>query len=380
MIYFDNAATTFPKPSCVIDEVRKCMLTYCGNPGRGAHTLSLKAAQKVFECRESAAQMFGAADSDRVVFTPNTTYALNVAIKGLLRTGDHVLISDMEHNSVWRPIHKMASEGKIEYDIFETLTEDGCIDTTRLCRSVQALMRKNTRAVICTHMSNICSAKLPIAALGELCRREGILFIVDGAQSAGHAEIDVEKIGISALCLPGHKGLYGPQGSGMLVWGEGVSSETFVEGGNGVDSLSAYMSEQTPERYEAGTVATPCIAGLCEGLRFVREQGVESIACGEARLFCRARELLCNTAGVKVHAPRFVGSTLLFSVDGIPSERLAEALSDKGVCVRGGYHCAPLAHKTLGTPDDGAVRISFGAFNTLSEVERFYKLLREIIE
>ena len=378
MIYFDNAATTFPKPVSVVEEIRRCMLTYGGNPGRGAHSLSLKAAQKVFECRELAAAAFGAADADRVFFTPNTTYGINAVLKGLVRKGDHVLISDMEHNALYRPIHKLASEGVIEYDVFRTLTCDARQNPLRICASIARLMRPNTRMVFCTHASNICSEILPIAEIGAFCHRHGLLFCVDGAQSAGHENINVQSMNIDALCLPGHKGLYGPQGSGLVVLGDGVLLDTLVEGGNGIDSLCADMPIQAPERYEAGTVATPCIAGLCAGLKFLNTYGVERIAESERQLGKRACELLGNTKGITLYAPEYVGGIVLFNVDGKDSEQVAAELDGKGICVRGGYHCAALAHKTLETPQGGAVRVSFGAFNKPYEVDRFYQAVREL--
>ena len=243
MIYLDNAATTFPKPSSVTDEVIKCMTTYCGNPGRSGHTLSLAAAKKVFECRELAANMFGAADTDRVFFTPNTTYGINAVIKGLLRNGDHVIISDMEHNAVLRPIHKLANEGVIEYDVFKTLTGEARQSPIRICANIAKLVKNNTKMVICTHSSNICSVVFPIKEIGDFCHRHGILFVIDGAQSAGLLDINVEDMNIDALCLPGHKGLYGPQGSGIVILGKTTTLNTLVEGGNGIDSLSPEMSK-----------------------------------------------------------------------------------------------------------------------------------------
>ena len=377
MIYLDNAATTFPKPISVVEEMRRCMLVYGGNPGRGAHLLSLRAAQKVFECREKAADIFGAADSDRVFFTPNTTYGINAVLKGLLRHGDHVIISDMEHNAVYRPIHKMAMNGFIEYDVFNTFTSDTRQNPLRICASIARLLRPNTRLVFCSHASNICSEVLPITEIGAFCRKHGILLCVDGAQSAGHERINVTEMNIDALCVPGHKGLYGPQGSGMVILGEGIILDTMTEGGNGIDSLSPEMPLQAPERYEAGTVSTPCIAGLYEGLKAVESRGIDSISHNENQLCRRARELLGNTEWITLYAPEYTGGIVLFNVNGIPSEKIAAALDSKGVCVRGGYHCAALAHRTLGTGQGGAVRLSFSMFNKLAEIDRFYQLLKE---
>ncbi len=370
MIYLDNAATTFPKPLAVSESMRKCMEGAGGNPGRGAHTMALAAAELVYKCRESAAELFGACDIDRVFFTPNTTYGLNAVLKGILREGDHVLLSNMEHNAVWRPIHKLASEGKIEYDIFPTWVNEGECTAAHICEGIEKLLRPSTRAVVCIHASNICSATLPIKEIGELCRARGIFFAVDGAQSAGHLALDVEKMKLGALCLPGHKGLYGPQGSGLVVLGKEVVLNTLTEGGNGIESMSPDMSLTSPERYEAGTLAVPCIAGLCAGLEFVRRQGTEYISQYEEHLYSRAAELLGNIRGVHLYLPEYAGSTLLFNIAGVPSEEVADFLNASGICVRAGFHCAALAHRTLGTPDGGAVRLSFSVFNNLSEIEK----------
>ena len=379
MIYFDNAATTFPKPMSVYTEVNRCIRTYGGNPGRGAHSLSRAAAEKIYECRETAAAFFGLGAPENVVFTMNTTMALNMAIKGLLHRGDHVLISDMEHNSVHRPLERLTGEQQISYDIFPTFSGDGILPTAEaICREIECRLRPQTRAVICTHSSNICSASLPISEIGALCHRRKLLFIVDAAQSAGILPIDMTRMNIDILCVPGHKGLLGLQGSGMMLISPGITLDTLMEGGNGVHSLESIMPELSPERYECGTLSTPAIAGLCEGMRFIRHVGMEAIEAHEKKLYRRMRELLMNTEGITLYAPQFVGSTLLFSVDGIPSDAIGRALDARGFCVRCGFHCAALAHQTLRTPESGAVRISFGYFNQPSETELFYRALREI--
>ncbi len=378
MIYLDNAATTYPKPTQVLGGIKKCMHVYGGNAGRGGHALSVGAAARVFECRSLAADMFGAADPTQVFFTLNTTYALNAVIKGLLKSGDHVLISDLEHNAVYRPIYKMAQEGMLEYDVFPTFATQKEPTTDKILAAIGALIRKNTRMLICTHSSNICSAHLPILEIGKLCHDRGVLFVVDGAQSAGHDPINVTDMHIDALCLPGHKGLYGPQGTGLVVLGQNVELQTIIEGGNGVESLSPEMSLVSPERYEAGTVAAPCIYGLYEGMRAVLERGIEEIAYGERALSRRLCEALGSMRGVSLYVPWHEGSVVLFNVDGAPSEGVAEILNDKGICVRAGFHCAALAHMTLSTPQSGAVRASFGMFNTGSEVERLIREVRDI--
>ena len=371
MIYLDNAATSFPKPRSVGEEMKRCVDLYGGNPGRGAHSLAMAAAKKVFECRETAAQLLGIGETERIFFTPNATYGINVVLKGLLRRGDHVLISDLEHNAVWRPIHKLAVEGIITYDIFRTFAERGRISSERICTEIEKLIRPETRMVFCTHGSNICSAVLPIERIGELCDRARILFCVDGSQTAGREKIDVDGMKIDALCLPGHKGLYGPQGSGLVALGRDVVLDTLTEGGNGVDSLSPLMPDETPERYEAGTVATPCIAGLWAGIRTVAARGVDSIAFDEYRIIRRMTDALSTIRGVSVYAPWHDGGILLFNVKGADSEEIAAELNQNDVCVRGGYHCAALAHRTLGIPDGGAVRASVGMFNSTAEADAF---------
>ncbi len=375
MIYLDNAATSFPKPASVVAEVQRSMTEYGGNAGRGAHSLALAAAQKVFECRNELAELFGAEDTDRVFFVPNTTYGLNTVIKGVLREGDHVIISDMEHNAVYRPIRKLASEGKITYDVFNTYAADQRCSSSRIGASLAALMRPQTRLVVCAQNSNICSASLPIAQISKLCHRHGVLLCVDGAQSAGHVNINVARLGIDALCVPGHKGLYGPQGSGAVILGKGVTLGTLIEGGNGVESLSPDMTAQSPERYEAGTLSVPAIAGLCEGIRELKRRGIDAIAEQEAELCRMLCERLSCIRGVTLYAPQHRGSVALFNARGVPCEALASALDSYGVCVRAGLHCAPLAHKTLGTDKCGAVRVSFGAFNTPEHVSELCRAI-----
>ncbi len=370
MIYFDNAATTFPKPPYVSEEVYKCIRNYGGNPGRSGHSLSLKAAEKVYECRELASDMFALGDPTRVIFTHNTTEALNIAIKGLLHVGDHVIISDMEHNAVLRPIKKLHELGLIEYSVYSSGSADEQIQSD-IVENIKSLIRPNTGLIVSVHASNICSAVMPIQAIGKLCRECGIYFIVDAAASAGHIPINMTQMNINALCIPGHKGLYGPQGSGMMLLNKNTLPETVLEGGNGINSLDGDMSDILPERYEAGTLPTPSIAGLCEGIKAVKKSGIEHISRVERSLYTELFGRLKNMNGITVYAPSHVGHTLLFNIDGVPSDVVGGELNKVGICVRSGYHCAPLAHSTLNTPDGGAVRVSFGMYNTKSEVVAF---------
>ncbi len=376
LIYLDNAATSYPKPPEVYSEVLRSLMQYGGNPGRGAHRLSLAASEKIYECRTIASELFGASDTERIFFTMNTTHGLNTVIKGLLKKGDHVLISNMEHNAVYRPIYKMASRGIISYDIFNVCSSS----SEKICADIAHKLRRNTKAVICTHSSNICSLTVPIREITSFCKKCGLFVIIDGAQSAGHEVISVDDMHIDALCVPGHKGLYGPQGTGMVVLGKGVSLDTLTEGGNGVNSLMGSMPELSPERYEAGTLPTPSIAGLCEGMRFVRDIGVERISEHEKKLCRRAKELLLNTDGVKVYCPEYDGATLLFNIKGFSADRVGTELNNRDICVRSGYHCSALGHKSLGTEDGGAVRVSFGAFNNINDTELLYKAISEIIQ
>lgn len=378
MIYLDNAATTFPKPVTVPREMYKCMTEYCGNAGRSGHSLSLMAANKIYECRCRLSELFGVSDPSKIIFTQNTTHALNLVIKGLLGEGEHAIISDMEHNSVLRPIQKLADRKIISYSLFNSRTLDEKRNPTLICSQIARLIQKNTKMVICNHSSNICSASLPIAQIGDFCHRHGILFVVDAAQSAGVLPLNVEKMKIDALCVPAHKGLYGPQGCGFVALGENVTPDTLLEGGSGTNSLEAVMPDASPERYEAGTLATPAIAGLCEGVKFVGRIGVEAIREYECELYKYTLEQLRNIKGVKIYADNYVGSTMLLNIDGHNSEELSRKLNEAQICTRGGYHCAPLAHKVLGTFDEGGLRVSFGIFNKKMQIDLLAKELNEI--
>lgn len=374
MIYLDNAATTFPKPRRVTDEVARCLSEYCGNPGRGSHALALAAAEQIYSCREALSDFLGVHAPERILFTQNTTYALNFAIKGFLRPGDHVLISELEHNAVRRPVCSLAAKGIITYDIFPVvgLHED------QLIARLEQLLTPATRAVICTHASNICSLTLPIGAIGALCRRRGIKLIVDGAQSAGILPIQMREMGIDALAVPGHKSLYGIQGCGVLALGADFLPEPLMEGGSGVDSLPVEMPAEPPERYEAGTLPTPSIVGLLEGVRSLGDGRAAEFARRERGLFLAARERLTSLPDIRLYAPEYEGSVLLFNKEDIPSAELGRYLSTKGICVRAGLHCAPMAHKALGTPEGGAVRISFGRYNTLFDVDALWLALKSL--
>ena len=378
LTYLDNAATSFPKPRSVIEAMSDFMLYDGGNAGRGSHKLALRAAERIFNCRERLSSFFGAEAPEQVCFTLNTTAALNIAIKGLLRQGDHVLISDMEHNAVYRPIYKLWREGRIEFDVFPSLLKAEKRSAHAICAEIAARLRRNTRMVVCTGASNICSLTMPLREIGEFCRKNNLLFVVDGAQCAGHIPISVRDMKIDALCIPSHKGLLGPQGCGALILGKGISPETLFEGGNGVASMSAMTQGDLPERLEAGTLPAPAIAGLSEGVRIVDELGVEAIEYHEKKLFSIASEMIGNIGGAQIYCPEYKGSVLSFSLDGYAPEELCERLSDEGICLRGGFHCCALGHKTLGTDKSGAVRVSFGVYNSSQDIDKLATALQRI--
>lgn len=381
IIYLDSAATSYPKPEEVLAESDRCMREYCGNSGRGSHKLAVASAEKIYECRASLGKMLGASP-ENVIFTQNTTYALNMAILGTLRSGDHAIISNLEHNSTMRPVYNSYIRHGVTYSVFDAFTDGEC-DTERVLSSIKKLTRKNTRALICTHTSNICSITLPVREIGEYCKNHGIIFILDGAQGVGHSKINMNDMNIDILCLPSHKGLYGPQGCGAMLLSDGILPREMIFGGSGVNSLLPNMPEEPPEKYEAGTLPTPAIAGLCEGIKFVQGLDEERILNHEKRLWQYTHDKLSSIKKVKIYAPRHSGPILLFNILGMKSESAGEMLSERGICVRCGYHCAPLAHATLDTHRDGcggAIRVSFSVFNSKSDIDALFDAVGEIIQ
>lgn len=378
MIYFDNAATTFQKPPSVMREMMRCMREYCGNPGRSGHKIAMCAAEAVYDCRMNMAEFFGITKPENVIFTQNTTHAINLALGGILRRRDHVLISNLEHNSVARPISALAQKGVITYGIFNALCSD-----EEMINNIEEKISPFTRAVITVHASNICPHVLPITKIGALCKKRGILYIVDAAQSAGIYDINMTKDNISVLCVPGHKGLYGPQGSGAALFADDFDFSLLsptVFGGNGINSAEMSMGNTPPESYEAGTPATPCIVGLNEGLKFVRAKTISAIREHESALYLRVRNELLNMPDIKVYLPFAVsGSVILFGSQKKSASAIAADLSERGICTRAGMHCSPAAHRALNTGGD-AVRASFSVFNTSDEADRFLYAVEDILK
>lgn len=359
MIYLDNAATTYPKPEAVYRASDRCARLFGGNPGRGAHRLSSAAVREVYSCREAVARLFNGRP-ENAVLTLNATYAINMAINAMYRSGGEIIISGMEHNAVLRPVAAIGAE----YRVFDPLGgDDAAVSSFISCLSPR------TSLCVCTHASNLCGVTLPIERIGAICRERGIKFIVDASQSAGMRELDIQTCCADAVCAPGHKGLYGIQGIGFALFSEkyaDIAAELreYVFGGNGVASLETAMPDFLPERLEAGTLPTPAASALAAGIRWVSLHGIEWIGEHERYLGSRLTEGLRNIRGVTVYGAEYPGGTVLFNIDGVPSERVGEELDRHGICVRCGYHCCPLGHRILGTPKGGAVRASFSALNT----------------
>lgn len=372
MIYLDNAATTFPKPDCVTREIVECMKKYCGNPGRSGHFLSLKAAEKIYECREKTARFFDFDRPENVVFTLNTTYAINLAIKTLYEQGSHVLISNMEHNSVLRPINELKKNGEISYSIFNLLQPKKDV-----LSELEKMRKQNTKMLVMTHGSNVCGRVFPIKEIGEFCEKHKIIFIVDAAQTAGGVKINLGECKIGALCAPAHKGLYGPQGLGFVIFGNTTPKRIFLSGGNGVNSLSSDMGLELPESFECGTMQTPLAAGLCASINWINSIGIERINAHETSLAKMMTERLQSIKGTVIYGSGMPQSGIvLFNNRNFSTDALSSFLSSENICVRNGFHCAPLAHKALGTGEDGAIRISMGLFNTKDDVDRTYKAIK----
>ena len=371
IIYFDNAATTFPKPKSVSEAVADA-ITHCGgNPGRGSHILSERASELVFDTRECAAEMFGAS-AENVAFTLNATHALNLAIKGLACKGTHILIDNFAHNAVLRPAAALKQSGQCTLEVYDASKSD-----SETAANVLSLIKDENTLVVATHQSNISSKVLPIRNIGRVCAEAGCPFVVDASQSAGHLPVDLVKDGITSLCMPAHKGLYGIMGAGMLISSPYAHYTTIIEGGSGVASLEAKMPDQLPERLEAGTAPLPAIAALKAGMEFVRKTGVERIHSHESALAERFAERVKKIDRITIRAEHS-GPAVSLTVDGISPSEVGEYLNERGICVRTGYHCAPLAHKTVGTLSTGSVRFGFSYFNTPAEVDYAADVLQKL--
>ncbi|MCL2367520.1 MAG: aminotransferase class V-fold PLP-dependent enzyme [Oscillospiraceae bacterium] len=367
MIYFDSAATTLQKPAAVRQAVNHALLRQA-SPGRGGHRASMRAAETAYQCREAAAKLFRVPDPAQIVFTHNATHALNMAIKSLVGPGDRVVISGFEHNSVLRPLHAIGAEIVVaQAPLFSPEATMAAFDA-EICAE--------TKLVVCNHVSNVFGYILPIEGVAALCNARGVPLVIDASQSAGVLEIDAVELGADYIAMPGHKGLYGPQGTGILICRD-APERTILEGGTGSEAMRAEMPEGLPDRLEAGTPNMPGISGLLAGLRFVSRCGEGEILHHERHLLGRLREGLSGVRGLQLYAaeePDQQTGVLSFRVDGLDCEAIAAELGTMDVGVRAGLHCSPLAHKSAGTIESGTVRVSFSAFNTEGEVERFLRI------
>jgi cysteine desulfurase / selenocysteine lyase len=367
MIYLDHAATSWPKPAAVVRAVRRAMTSGAGNAGRTGHAVAQEAALTIQECRENLAQLFGIANPLRICFTSNTTDALNIAIKGALRPGDHAICTSMEHNSVWRPLVALKQQG-IELTVVEA-EHDGVVEAG----AVERAMRTNTRLIAMIHASNVNGAVQPIAKVGALARARGVWLLVDAAQSAGVVPIDVREMQIDLLAFPGHKGLLGPQGTGGLFVDERVELRTIKEGGTGSQSHSPYQPAYYPDRLESGTLNFPGIAGLNASVRFLLKKGVDKIAQHERALADRLIDGLAAIDGVTLYCPSVEVprvAVVSFNLHDLDPMFVASELERRAdIACRPGWHCAGLAHKTLGTAETGTVRFSPGPSTGMHEIE-----------
>ena len=375
MIYLDNGATSFPKPKGMVAAMEECILKYCGNPGRSGHAMSMRTGEEVYNARKKIAGLFNIARPERLVFTKNTTEALNMGLKGVLQPGDHVVTTSMEHNSVLRPLKALERQG-VSHSVVRA-DREGFLSASE----IEKTLRPQTRLIVATAASNVTGTKMPLAEIGRVAKKRGIMFMVDGAQGAGTMDLDVEKLNIDLLAFPGHKGLLGPLGTGALYVSPEVRLAHTQEGGTGTDSKSRIQPCEFPEGYEAGTINAPAIIGLGCSADFVSKIGTEVIAKYEEELIGWLDSELDRLNFVERYGPEACRKTgiTLFNIRGMNAEEVTEVLSrEYGIAVRGGFHCAGLAHKTIGTWDRGAVRVSVGPFNTRRDMEVLAAAITEI--
>lgn len=375
MIYLDNGATSFPKPLSVRQNVDISLKKFSANPGRSGHSLSLRAAKEIFECRKRLKELFNVNSEEEIIFTENCTMALNTVIFGLLSEGDHVLISSMEHNSVTRPLESLKDKG-VTYSTF-----DYSYDDNETVDNVRNLIKPETKLVICTHASNVFGFRFPVERICALCHAYGILFCVDSAQSAGVFDIDVGTNQYDFVCMSGHKSLYGPMGTGVLILNN-RNLKPLLYGGTGTESVKKSQPEGLPEKFESGTQNMNGISGLKAGVDFVKSRGIKNIYNHEYKLAKRLFNGLANNRKVITYNKSFdygkVAPVVSFNIDGVYSEDLVAKLNKYGIMTRGGLHCSPLAHTTMNTIENGTVRVVPGAFNTINDINYLLNVIRKL--
>lgn len=376
MIYLDNAATTYPKPQKVYDSILDCMTNYCANPGRAGHKMAMRAGREIYDARENIAKLFNIDNPMTIVFTHNATDSLNLAIKGSVKKGDHIITTSMEHNSVIRPIKALEDKG-IENTVV-MCDKEGFLNID----DIEKAIKPNTKLIVTTHASNVCGTLIDIKGVGEIAKKHSILYLVDASQTAGVYDINLKELNIDMLAAPGHKCLLGPQGTGILYIREGLKIDILKEGGTGSQSEDLFQPELFPDKYESGTHNTPGIAGLNEGVKFILEEGMDKIRKHEEDLCKYMLEKLEEVPNICIYGPKDSekrAAVISINIENIDSGEITFLLdSEYDIATRSGIHCSPLAHQSLGTLEQGAVRFSFGYFNTKEEIDRAIEALKEI--
>jgi cysteine desulfurase/selenocysteine lyase len=380
LLYLDNSATSWPKPKEVLESIRKAIEQYGANPGRSGHKLAIEAARIIYETREALAELFGLEDPERVILTKNVTEALNLVLYGFLKPGDHVITSSMEHNSVMRPLRDLEKKGVEVTQI--RASEKGEIDPQDVLKSI----RKNTKLIVLVHLSNVTGTIMPVEEVLKISKDHGIPLLLDAAQSAGTIPINLKELPVDLLAFTGHKGLFGPQGTGGLIINtEGLEEriEPLMRGGTGSKSEEEEQPEFLPDKYESGTPNTPGIAGLGEGVRFILKEGIERIREKKEKLTLKLIEGLKEIKGVKLYGPldpkKQIG-IVSFNLEGKSPSEVSHLLDEKyNILSRPGLHCAPSAHKSIGTFPFGTVRFSLGYFNTEEEIEYAIRAVRDLV-
>lgn len=378
MIYVDNAATTFPKPKIVTDKIMECSLGYAGNPGRSGHKLAMKMDLEIYETREKICNLINGTEPLNVIFTFNATDSLNIAIKGVLEKGNHVITTSMEHNSVLRPLNQLRKDEIIDLSIVYA-DKQGYVNPQKIFDAVTP----ETKMIVTTHMSNVFGTIVDIKSIGEFCKENNILYLVDAAQSIGVLDIDVQDMNIDLLAFPGHKALFGPMGTGALYIKEGIKVKPLRQGGTGSYSHSIDQPDLYPDSLESGTPNGVGIIALGKGIDFINEVGIDNIRNHEISLKNHFIDLLKDNDDIILYGTLDdrQGAVVSLNVKDMDSSEVSYILSDEfDIYTRPGFHCAPLAHKSLGTDELGAIRFSFGYFNTIKEVEECVNALKIIIE
>lgn len=375
MIYLDNSASTLVKPKEVIKAVNDALLNYSANAGRSGHRASIRVALKIEQVREKIASHFGVIESQNVIFTQNCTSALNLAILGCAKNGGHVICTENEHNSVLRPLEHLKSQGIIDYSVaFQSNSKGVNLE------DIKKHLKPNTYMVICNHISNVNGAEADVSSIGKFCHENNLIFLVDGAQSSGHKSLNLKENFIDFFTIAGHKGFYSPQSIGALIMSGDYRPEPITFGGTGTNSLELFQPNIYPERLESGTISTPLILGLGAGIDFVEKNfDIINNKIDDLTTFLNFE---LTKLGIKVYTePENSTGVLAFNIGEIHSNEVANILSEKyDICVRGGYHCAPIKHKAIGTLEQGAVRVSLSYFNSFSDIQRLLFAIKHILK